>query len=80
MTLEGQGPDPAEIEAYCRRLEEIVTAGGSISCVQVYTVARTPAEQCVGPLPRAELDRIGAKIRDRLGIAVDIVPAEPSSG
>ena len=59
MTVDGKGPPQAEVDAYCRRLGEILAAGGRIASVQVYTVARPPAEANVGPLPAAELDRIG---------------------
>ena len=59
MTVDGQGPAQAEVDAYCRRLGEILAAGGRIASVQVYTVARPPAEENVRPLPAAELDRIG---------------------
>ncbi|MGC8641253.1 MAG: radical SAM protein [Isosphaeraceae bacterium] len=80
MTLDGKGPDEAEIDAYRLRLGEILAAGGAISCVQIYTVARTPAEPSVGPLSRAELDRIGLAVRDRLGLAVDVIPGGTSDG
>ena len=43
LCLNGQGPSELEVEAYCRRLGEIVAAGGQIARVQLYTVARTPA-------------------------------------
>ena len=74
MIVDGQAPAEAEIIAYCRRLGEIVAAGGRIACVQVYTVARPPAEQNVGPLPAAELDRIGTLVAGRLKIPVDVFP------
>jgi len=74
LSLDGQGPSDLEIEAYCRRLGEIVAGGGQIGGVQLYTVARTPAEPAAGPLPGLELERIGAIIRRRVGIAVDIFP------
>lgn len=80
LTLAGQGPDAAEIDAYCQRLREIVAAGGTISCVQVYTVARDPAEASVGPLSPAELGRIGKAVHDRLGLAVDIIGGDPTGG
>src|SRR5262249_45005119 len=46
-------PSPAEIEAYCARLQEIVAGGGKIKLVQVYTVARPPAVKGVTPLSDA---------------------------
>ncbi len=72
LSLDGQGPSDLEIDAYCRRLNEIVDAGGQITGVQLYTVARTPAVAEVGPLPDVELLRIGELVRQRVGIPVDI--------
>ena len=59
----GQAPSGEKIEAYCRRLEEILGSGGKIKLVQVYTVARNPAERDVSALTAAELDAIAGTIR-----------------
>ncbi|MGO8901859.1 MAG: radical SAM protein [Isosphaeraceae bacterium] len=75
LCLNGQGPSELEVEAYCRRLGEIVAAGGQIARVQLYTVARTPAVAEVGPLPNEEMERFGEIIRRRVGITVDIYNA-----
>src|SRR5262249_30186346 len=50
LRMHGQPPTTVELEAYCERLREIIRAGGRIELVQVYTVARVPAESYVGPL------------------------------
>ena len=47
LRLHGSPPPAAELEAFCDRLNEILTAGGRIKLVQVYTVARKPAETYV---------------------------------
>ena len=47
MRIKGDPPPPAEIAAFCDRLNEITAAGGAIKLVQVYTVARQPAESFV---------------------------------
>jgi wyosine [tRNA(Phe)-imidazoG37] synthetase (radical SAM superfamily) len=65
MRLAGQGPSPAEIDAYCGRLAGILQAGGKISRVQIYTVARPPAESFVTPLPAAEVDAIVSTVAGR---------------
>jgi wyosine [tRNA(Phe)-imidazoG37] synthetase (radical SAM superfamily) len=78
LTLDGQGPDDPEIDAYCLRLGEILTAGGSLAGVQVYTVARRPAEDNVGPLAPEQLERIGTIVRDRVGVPVDVIPTGPA--
>ena len=72
LCLNGQGPSELEVEAYCRRLGELVAAGGQIARVQLYTVARTPAVAEVRPLPDEELERLGEIIRRRVGITVDV--------
>lgn len=70
LKLKGQGPADAEIEAYCGRLNEIVSAGGRIAMVQLHTIARPPACATALPLADAELDRTAAKVRS-------LVPAVP---
>ncbi len=63
MRIVGQAPSPAELAAFCERLKEIVAAGGQIRLVQVYTVARRPAEATVAPLSNAEVDAIVELVR-----------------
>ena len=63
-------PPPAEPEAYCQRLHEIITAGGRIKLVQIYTVARTPAESWVSPLAGAELEAMAELVRRSTGLTV----------
>ncbi|MFQ5847557.1 MAG: radical SAM protein [Candidatus Methylomirabilales bacterium] len=63
MRLHGIGPDEMEIAAFCDRLREMVDKGGKISLVQVYTVARRPAQPYVTPLSDAEVDHIADAVR-----------------
>jgi wyosine [tRNA(Phe)-imidazoG37] synthetase (radical SAM superfamily) len=63
MRVHDVGPDDKEIEAFCDRLREMVAQGGKISLVQVYTVARRPAQAYVTPLSDAEVDRIADAVR-----------------
>ncbi|MCS7016511.1 MAG: radical SAM protein [Gemmatales bacterium] len=70
----GQAPEAREIEAYCQRLREIVEAGGQIRLVQVYTVARTPAEAEALPLNDAELESLAHIVRLRTGLLVEAYP------
>jgi hypothetical protein len=65
MRVNGQSPTPAELDAYCDRLREIVAAGGQIRLAQIYTVARRPAESYVAPLADAEVDQIVELVRTR---------------
>ena len=69
MRIDGEPPSPAELEAFCDRLNEITAAGGQLKLVQIYTVARRPAENFVAPLSDAEVDAIVALVRERTGLA-----------
>jgi wyosine [tRNA(Phe)-imidazoG37] synthetase (radical SAM superfamily) len=72
MRTHGEPPPAAEIAAYCGRLRAIVEGGGAIRLVQVYTVAREPAETWVTPLEDGEVDTIAAEVRRRVpGTAVE---------
>ncbi len=64
-TMGGTGPTSEEIAAYLGRLSDIVEAGGQIAEVQVYTVARPPADPGVGALAAARLEEIAAAVRAR---------------
>jgi len=70
MRVAGEPPTSAELEAFCDRLNEIMAAGGKLTMVQVYTVARKPTESYVAPLSDTEVDAI----RD-LVIARTAIPA-----
>lgn len=68
MRVAGEPPTPAELDAFCDRLSEIVAADGQIKLVQVYTVARRPAESYVTPLADAEVDAIVRLVEARTGL------------
>jgi hypothetical protein len=70
MRIGGEPPPPAELEAYCERLKEIVGRGGHVKLVQVHTIARKPAEAWVGALANAEVDALADAIRRRTGLPV----------
>ncbi|MEX2561529.1 MAG: radical SAM protein [Pirellulales bacterium] len=71
MRIHGQPPSQAEQEAFCDRLNEITAAGGKLRLVQVYTVARPPAESFVTPMDDAELDELAERVRRRTALAVE---------
>jgi len=73
MTLDGEGPDDHELDAWQERLREIGDAGAQISLVQVYSIARRPAEARVGVLPLERLEEIGDRAR-ALGLQTVVVP------
>lgn len=66
----GSPPEEAEIEAYCDRLSEIVRRGGQIKGVQIYTVARPPAEPFVSPLDKHEIEAIAGRVAEKTGLPV----------
>ncbi|HTQ39531.1 MAG TPA: radical SAM protein [Pirellulales bacterium] len=68
MNVSGQPPPPAEQEAFCDRLNEITAGGGKIKLVQIYTVARRPAESFVTPLADAEVDALADLVRRNTGL------------
>jgi wyosine [tRNA(Phe)-imidazoG37] synthetase (radical SAM superfamily) len=63
MTYDGRGPADTEVHAYVARLRELIEAGGRIDRVQVYTVARPPADPRVGALADDRLEQIAARVR-----------------
>lgn len=62
MRVNGEGPTEAEIDAYINRLNHIADNRGVIQHVQVYTVARQPAESYVTSLANEEVDAITARV------------------
>ncbi|SFI24520.1 radical SAM protein [Planctomicrobium piriforme] len=68
MRVQGDAPEVAEIDAYISRLQEIVRNGGQLKLVQVYTVARPPAESFVSSLTNAEVDVIAERVVAETGI------------
>ena len=69
MRVEGQSPPHAELVAFCDRLSEIVAAGGQIKLVQIYTIARRPAESYVTSLPNDEVEAIAQLVALRTGLS-----------
>jgi wyosine [tRNA(Phe)-imidazoG37] synthetase (radical SAM superfamily) len=69
MRVHGEPPTVEELHAFCDRLNEIIAAGGKLKLVQVYTVARRPAEDFVAPLTDGEVDAIVEMVRTRTGLS-----------
>ncbi len=65
FTLDGVGPDEAELAAWVERMREITRQGGRVDHVQVYTVARAPSDPRCGPLDAARLETIAERARER---------------
>jgi len=71
MRVNGVGPAVAEITAYVERLKEILQAGGQLTRVQVYTVARPPAESFVTALDASEVQAIADRVIAETGLSVE---------
>ncbi len=66
-------PSGAEIDAWAGRLANVVRQGGSLSLVQVCTVARETMEAGIHPLPATALGRIARAARAALpGVPVEV--------
>ncbi len=66
MRIRGKPPTGEETRAYCDAMDGILKDGGRLKLIQIYTVARLPAEHFVMPLSEEEVDRIADAVRDRL--------------
>jgi wyosine [tRNA(Phe)-imidazoG37] synthetase (radical SAM superfamily) len=73
LEWKGLGPTEEEFEAYCQRLETILSQGGRLRAVQLYTVARPTPEPEARPLSRLAMDAIASSLRNRLpGLPVEV--------
>lgn len=71
MKVHGAGPTEVELSAFCDRLNAITNQGGTIRLVQVYTVARRPAEDFVQALSNEQVDHIAAMVRNLTGLVAE---------
>lgn len=71
MRVQGEPPTQQEQIAFCDRLKEILQAGGVITLVQIYTIARRPAEDYVAPLSKSEVDALVALVQERTGLSAE---------
>lgn len=78
--LNGEPPPADDLAAFLTRVQEIAGVSGAraggreaLAAVQLYTVARPPAEAAVTPLTEAELEAIAAPLRAALpGVPVRV--------
>ena len=73
MRWDNVDPTDAECDAWAGRLAGILDAGGQIRMVQVYTLARRPADARASIVPTAVLERIADRARN-LGLCVQLSP------
>ncbi len=75
VKLMGRPMPDAEFESYIDRVADLIEAGCRVGQVQLYTLARRPAEPWVEALDEAALQRMADRVRQRLpGLRVDIYP------
>ncbi len=70
MRINGQAPPQSEWRAYCDRLLDIVDAGGQLKLIQIYTIARTPAESYVSTMSDEEVNELVDYVRQETGLTV----------
>jgi wyosine [tRNA(Phe)-imidazoG37] synthetase (radical SAM superfamily) len=70
--LQGEHPPVNEVEAYCWRLNELLSGGGKLKYLQLYTMARNPSDPSVSPLSNDELNQIAATVKTRVPVAVEV--------
>lgn len=75
LRFENHDPDPAEVDALADRLNEILRAGGSLQAVQVYTLARAPAENYVSGVSEPALQRIAQTLASRTHLPIEVFPS-----
>ncbi|NLX14697.1 MAG: radical SAM protein [Phycisphaerales bacterium] len=71
MVVDGEPPPPAEVEAFSQRLADMIARGGRFKMVQVYTIARHPAESFVSPLNPGQIEAVAARIRAKVDIPLE---------
>jgi wyosine [tRNA(Phe)-imidazoG37] synthetase (radical SAM superfamily) len=71
LRMNGEIPPPAEIDAYCARVNDLLGAGAQLKAIQLHTIARAPAERFAAPLSDSELDAIAAIVAARVPVPVE---------
>ncbi len=70
--MQNSAPPVEEIEAYCHQLNALLTAGGRLKNLQLYTIARDPSDPAASLLSPDELDRIAAAVRSLVPVPVEV--------
>jgi len=71
LRVQGEVPSEQEIAAYCGRLNDILARGGKLNKIQLYTVARPPAQTYATSLTDTELTTIAQTIHNTTGLEVE---------
>jgi len=70
--IKGVPPSADEIDAYCNRLNILISLNGQLKAIHLHTIARTPAESYVEPLSNDELNRIASIVKSRIPVPVEV--------
>lgn len=70
LEFRGKGPADDEIQAYVYRLLWLKQQSCKIKLVQIYSIARPPAESEAKPLPKKKLEKIADRV-SRIGFAAE---------
>jgi len=70
----GTLPPAGEIEAYAGRLNDLISSGAQINSVQLYTIARDPADAGAAPLSAGELNSIALTVGRRIPVPLEVFP------
>lgn len=65
-------PSDREIDDYCRAVKRILSGGGSIRKLQLYTVARAPFENNVSALDNATMESLAGKIAEKTSLPTEV--------
>jgi len=70
--IDGAVPPADEVEAYCEQLNAILSAGGRLKHLQLYTIARDPSDPSASPLSNDEMDKIASLVKSRIPAPVQV--------
>jgi wyosine [tRNA(Phe)-imidazoG37] synthetase (radical SAM superfamily) len=72
LRFEGSVPQQEEVEAYCGRLNTILSSGAQLKKLQLYTIARDPSEAFASALSNDELDQLAAIVKSCVPLPIEI--------
>ena len=78
LSLDGQPPTPGDLADYAAAVRGILAAGGALRLIQLYTIARRPAEESASPLSAEALTAMATILGEQLpGVAIETFPGVP---
>lgn len=70
--LDGEEPEPDEIDAYIHRLQELTAGGAHISQVQIYSAHRPAQNPNCTHLPLSSLSAIARRVREQTRLRAEV--------